>query len=48
MRKAISASISFNCEFSLRRPLTSVLVAWRLVLPCRRRLPASRNSFDQL
>ena len=33
--------------FILRRSLTSLLVASRAVSPAKRRLPASRNSFDQ-
>ena len=31
----------------MRSSFTSGLVAWRAVSPARRRLPASRNSFDQ-
>src|SRR6478735_4781113 len=42
-----SATTSFNAEASRRRSFTSPEVAARAVSPARRRLPASRNSFDQ-
>src|SRR5215470_17568044 len=42
-----SATASFNAAVSRRRSLTSPDVAARAVSPARRRLPASRNSFDQ-
>ena len=43
-----SATASFSAAASARSSFTSGLVAWRAVSPARRRLPASRNSFDQL
>jgi hypothetical protein len=45
---ACSATTSFRARASRRRSVTSLLVAARAVSPARRRLPASRNSFDQL
>lgn len=45
---ACSATTSFSARASRRRSITSLLVAARAVSPASRRLPASRNSFDQL
>src|SRR5271170_1565228 len=45
---ACSATTSFNSWAWRLRSLTSLLVAARAVSPANRRLPASRNSFDQL
>src|SRR5215813_6276952 len=45
---ACSATTSFRARASRRRSVTSLLVAARAVSPASRRLPASRNSFDQL
>src|SRR5882757_3802866 len=42
-----SATTSFNAVASRRRSFTSPDVAARAVSPANRRLPASRNSFDQ-
>ena len=44
---ACSATTSFNALDSRRKSFTSSLVAARAVSPASRRLPASRNSFDQ-
>src|SRR6202011_61479 len=46
--RACSATTSFSARASRRRSLTSPLVAARAVSPARRRLPASRKSFDQV
>src|SRR5208282_206254 len=46
--RACSATTSFSARASRRRSLTSLLVAARAVSPAKRRLPASRNSFDQV
>src|ERR1019366_3711051 len=46
--RACSATTSFSARASRRRSLTSPLVAARAVSPAKRRLPASRNSFDQV
>src|SRR4030095_14972797 len=45
---ACSATTSFSSWAWRLRSLTSSLVAARAVSPASRRLPASRNSFDQL
>src|SRR3954449_5875552 len=45
---ACSATTSFSSWASRRRSLTSSEVAALAVSPASRRLPASRNSFDQL
>src|SRR6476660_4611237 len=42
-----SATTSFKAMASRRRSFTSPEVAARAVSPAKRRLPASRNSFDQ-
>src|ERR1700744_6767454 len=42
-----SATASFKAALSRRRSFTSPDVAARAVSPAKRRLPASRNSFDQ-
>src|SRR6185312_5193825 len=42
-----SATTSFKAAVSRRRSFTSPEVAARAVSPASRRLPASRNSFDQ-
>src|SRR6516225_7902011 len=44
---ACSATTSFKCCASRLSCLTSSVVAARAVSPASRRLPASRNSFDQ-
>src|SRR3954469_20335945 len=44
--RACSATTSFSAWACRRRSVTSPLVAARAVSPARRRLPASRNSFD--
>src|SRR5690606_5941205 len=43
-----SATASFRARVSRRRSCTSPVVADRAVSPASRRLPASRNSFDQV
>src|SRR5690606_14810724 len=43
-----SATASFSARVSRRRSWTSPVVAARAVSPASRRLPASRNSFDQV
>src|SRR5262249_33964580 len=45
---ACSAATSFRAPASPPRAVTSLLVAPPAVSPASRRLPASRNSFDQL